>query len=370
MPTARSIALLLALRTAAASPVPAAIGPTPSPHPVVMTRPPASAATSQVLPTRQLVVPLDHRPIDGPRRWTTRQQEADDVDTEDLLRLITPHVDDWPEGDGPDALLDALCSVVEGCEAPEEQDQEALWAEVRAVAEAQHLLDHPPGTVGDPWDRYLTLWLSYVEQEGFFVEDETRAELLDGLAAARDVTWDGPLAAPLLLAQLVLEDDEARSIPLAHELTRVANVEMARLGLLALDGHEEELDAVVLDPDSELALLRDRLALEAAVQHRNPGDIAVRAGRLARHPLATDLDRMDLADLAAERHGTASTPWERALAEEARDCAEVTADEVAELVVVDDQWSVHGADTVSACLFGWSWPDRVPDQRIVLRLVR
>jgi len=319
------------------------------------------------VPTIQLVVAIakDDQP------WISTAREEWELSSDDFMALLVPPPEAWPDDALSNAFAHALCVDVPDCD---EVDQDRAWQAVADEVDAAGRSAEAPGTEGNPWERYATLWLHYVQSDGFFLSDDDRDDLEEGLLASVEAVEDGPLRGPLVLATIAFHPDgeDALVRDLAWELVEDHDEELAMVGmeiLLDADTPIDAFDDLALAADSELELRRRRLHLEQAAAGGLPlGEVSA---ALLSHPLATPSDHRDVRFL--ELRARADEPdadWARALVADASDCADLVVDDDVRLTVRRGVWHTEGEGSVADCLFGWSWPEHVDDQDVVLTVVR
>lgn len=319
------------------------------------------------IPTLQLVVSI----ADDDQPWISTARDEWEISSDDFMDLLVPGPDAWPDDALSAAFAHALCVDVADCD---ELDHEGAWEAVADEVDAAGLSVEAPGTEGNPWERYATLWLRYVQSDGFFMEDADRADLEDGLLASLDAVADGPVRGPLVLATIVFHPDGEDELvrDLAWELVEEHDDELAIVGmeiLLDADTPIDAFDDLAFAPDSELELRRRRLHLEQAAAGGLPLEEVSAA--LLSHPLAAPSDHRDVRSL--ELRARADEPddaWARALVADASECADLVIDDDVRVTVRSGVWQAEGEGSVADCLFGWSWPQHVDDQDVVLTVVR
>jgi len=332
-----------------------------------------TAVTHDPVPERTLAVRMETSTT-RTSPWTSRANAAFDIDSDELIELLAPPPESWPDTGPAAPLLDALCLGDVDCDRWD-VDPDALWQPVIDAADEAGLLDVPAGTVGDSWERYTSLWITYSQAGGFFMDEAIAEEIDHGVLLALEETPDGPLRGPLVLAALLVADaDDDLKTDLMWELVEEHDGTLAILGMGGLSDQgvpATAFDALDFRGEDDLELFRRRFHLEDAHEAGDPEPIRAAAAFLAAHPDADPMDRLDAEELVFVLEADLATePWEKALAQEVRQCADVAAGDVVHLSVLDGEWTVSGDGAAADCLHGWSWPDTVEDQRVELRVVR
>jgi len=314
--------------------------------------PPLRAAE---LPTRRLVVRF--APAAG---WSP---SPDAWEAPDLMELLTPPEEAWPEGD---PVLDALYDGLVG-------DDDDTFLQ---LADADGLLDHDPSTYDDEWTRFAALWAMYGEAtaraEWFLQEEDARA-LRDEVQASLDRAPDGDTSDALHLAWLVLDDsDEPSSAAREHveALLGSADPDVRSVGLRAVhDDDTSDLHQLLEHPDVRDGHLGPLVtALELAVAQQAWAEASALTEQIAEHPEASPELRRDVEQLdEAVAEPPPAPPWD-VVVRAARSCADVGAGDTGQLQLVAGVLLSLDDEPLSWCLDGMSVA--APDQRVELRLTR
>jgi hypothetical protein len=276
------------------------------------------------------------------------------LDIDDLF--VLPDVE-WPDRPAAQMLHDGLSGRSDAF-----SEQHFLHE-----ADTEGLLEHPPSSYDDEWDRYVALWSMYVQVDW---DTDGMQQLGQELQRAYARTPDGPTTDAIAVGILLTYTDT--NTDLAHEVA-LDLLDSEDPGIqsyavtVALSDPRNSVEAMLPWLDTPETM---RLGLTWAMEHSDWDTAEQLATALAEHPDSTELDTQDATDVGRllEPEPEHNEPWFTALSDEIRGCADLVAGESVRVSVVGAQWQIHSEGPASDCLQGWSF--EAPAMDLELRITR